>query len=133
MTADIETIDAQSAVKLLVDELTKTGWTLDDESSESMAVLHYDNGMDMMISFVPGSAVPFRFIFGLKVPEGPMQFCIDFGDQFATLVSIMAEYGPQTTSDNFRGVIAALAKLLPAVYFLEDGKTLRQLDLVGWE
>jgi hypothetical protein len=82
---------------------------------------------------MPVAESPFQFILGLKTSEGPMQFCVDFGDRLNTILSIMAEYAPQLTEDSYRAVIAGITKVLPAVYFLEDGKTLRQLNLVGWE
>jgi len=133
MATEIPTISPEDAVKMVVQQLTAAGWKLVPSSTAEHAIIEREGDMGMAVSFAPGSAIPLRFVLNLDTETGPMDFAIDFGDQLNTLVSILDDYGPETNDDSYRGVIAALAKLLPAVYFLEDGKTLRQLDLVVWE
>lgn len=126
-------ITPQEAVKYVRDTLENAGWNVTSDSTKDLVNLAYIGKIAMVVSFCPSAVAPMQFRWRLELKSEAMEFCIDFGYQLETLVDILVEYAPQTSNETYRAVIAALAKLLPAVYFLENGKILRQLDLVGWE
>jgi len=132
---DIPTVNTREAAAMIRQQLGAAGWKEFPDTRAGLAHLNYEAGMWQTVRYDPGEGTP-RLEWKMYGQDEGVDAYIDFGEQLPTLLSIITENAPQATVDNYRGIIAAVAKLLPAVYVHDDREpdsAPKKIVLKDWE
>ena len=127
---------AQEEVAVSKMTLEYFGWKTLPDVPVTKLLMEYDTeDVQMTLWLEPEQDVPRRFCWRFNTKKEIRDIFVDYGEDLHKLVSIMTEFAPQVTSDNYRGVVAAVAHFFHDIYTRDehDGEKLVKLRLKGWD